>query len=758
MHRRTTTEDKISGPPLARGLFLQSVRVDGVTFNHDLTTSFKSKKRKFAVYSIRIHSYQSIGPRTVQHRFSSFCTLHRNLVKLGKSHSYLLKGLKFPTKFTIGHSTSKKIVNIRTIKLNKYLTTILKRLPTKREAAAHDPACVLMRQFLLIRSRVDDTLYLQTATEAMSAQLANTGGENTTNWKNPLESEQVYNKKCLALTGQTATAYLNEYLLKIVQNDPRKNGLTSQIRKFIDEVKVEHGKGSVRADLERVLSRSSLVSSESKDDEGSRGFDSGKSNGIGVGRRSARKRSNLSISDARALDKAIENQEKSSKRRKMTLNEITNAIEAKLYESRLRRVNHFAENLYDLLLEDHLLILMNMLPVTKEQILRKRHDLNNSKNKVETTKTEDVSLVIKDVDGERGDEDSGEGEEGEENSGNQSDAEEEVFDFDDDDEPVDPREELVKHIVQDAVELAIYHPLYDILKFYSTKLKNTIDLDMKIITCIVELKEKYCEKESNHSNSQLPQSIFHLNFKSPSHWEDSIFKLGKVKTMKSPTHMLLQILATVHCIHSTYYAEYKKLKRLRNDMSEPPPLGADDFLPIFVYVTACANLPHPQTTFQMIAQLSNKDRLEGLAKYFLTVFESALWFLSSGSENFQMENEDGKGVEVEKGKVLETRNSSSSSPKCNAKDKDEKTTDSMQQEDHGDSITVASMLDTLELRMIRMSGRLVGIERMLELNAMSLSSNERRGSCHYKTSLAPITQGRQGRTMSEEVAELGLTV
>ena len=60
--------------------------------------------------------------------------------------------------------------------------------------------------------------------------------------------------------------------------------------------------------------------------------------------------------------------------------------------------------------------------------------------------------------------------------------------------------------------------------------------------------------------------------------------------------------------------------------------------------------------------------------------------------------------------------------------------------------------------MIRMSGRLVGIERMLELNAMSLSSNERRGSCHYKTSLAPITQGRQGRTMSEEVAELGLTV
>ena len=57
-----------------------------------------------------------------------------------------------------------------------------------------------------------------------------TGADDT--WRNPLESEQtIVNNKFLTLTGQTVTELLNEELFKVVQNDSRRNGITSQICK-----------------------------------------------------------------------------------------------------------------------------------------------------------------------------------------------------------------------------------------------------------------------------------------------------------------------------------------------------------------------------------------------------------------------------------------------------------------------------------------------------------------------------------------------
>jgi hypothetical protein len=154
-------------------------------------------------------------------------------------------------------------VKERTKKLEKYLRSILHRLPPTRDAAARDPACDLLREFLLLRvlsgsgrHASDPMQKVRVASEAFSAQNA-TGHHGMTDeaWRNPLESQQAMNKKFLALTGQTVTELLNEELFKVVQNDSRRNGITSQISTFVQTIQTEYKKGSLRESVERMMVR-----------------------------------------------------------------------------------------------------------------------------------------------------------------------------------------------------------------------------------------------------------------------------------------------------------------------------------------------------------------------------------------------------------------------------------------------------------------------------------------------------------------------
>ena len=763
-HQRTSTKDLLEAGALAPGLYVQACTITGVTFHHDLTATFQTRRKKFAVYTIRVHSHNSRGPRTVEHRFSAFRNLHRNLKKL-KNHHTLLKGLRFPTKFTFSHSTSARITRERTISLENYLTTVLSRVPIDRVAAAIDPACVYLREFLLLRS-FDPTLTVRAASEAFSAQNA-TGLESGDQWKNPLESTQNMSNKLKSLTGQTCTQLLSNELLKVVRNDSRKNGITSQIAAFHKYVRQEYDRGSPREAVEKSLAQSSLVERSS--------LPSTESKSKKQHFRTLRsQRSTLSMSDSRALDRAIEAQEKKAKRRsnacqKSTVAEVVAAVEAKVFESRLQRVCHFAENLYDLLLSTHLDRLMLLLPLTDEQRRKKYEKATMAAaaaaekgNVQEHTESSvgGVWVVVDDVD----------------NDGNDGNDDVEI-------EEMDPREELVKHIVEEMVEISIYTPLFDMLKLYATKLESTTELDTKIISNISALHQFY--QITDQESSKLPQSVFHVNFLSPTNWDDAVSKLLRIKESKSPTHMLVGVLSTVHSIHNTYYNESKEmLKQIPGKMDkEPDPLGADDFLPIFVYVTARANLPHPQTTFQMIAHLANRDRLEGLAKYFLTVFESALWFLAHNNfaeeritmdkniidvtENSNGENGIGKEeieIKIERlGAVMpiatvtveqdeSNKGGSQSIPNIESSIEGGSVGEEEEEEDIEEN---GEHLLWLERRMSRMSARLKALERLIQLNGMSILSSERRGSTEFMSSLTPLI--RHARTVSEEVVEARLT-
>ena len=69
----------------------------------------------------------------------------------------------------------------------------------------------------------------------------------------------------------------------------------------------------------------------------------------------------------------------------------------------------------------------------------------------------------------------------------------------------------------------------------------------------------------------------------------------------------------------------------------PDHLGADEFLPIFVYVTVHAQLDSPLRDKECMWALCEPDMIAGEGGYYLTVFDAAL---------AHIEGLDSKGMQV----------------------------------------------------------------------------------------------------------------
>ncbi len=75
-------------------------------------------------------------------------------------------------------------------------------------------------------------------------------------------------------------------------------------------------------------------------------------------------------------------------------------------------------------------------------------------------------------------------------------------------------------------------------------------------------------------------------------------------------------------------------------------IGADDFLPVFIYILTLSTLHRPATCLTYIQYLTPQQDLSGELAYYVTTFESALYFISEILIDL---NEDGMihaGVDV----------------------------------------------------------------------------------------------------------------
>jgi hypothetical protein len=125
-------------------------------------------------------------------------------------------------------------------------------------------------------------------------------------------------------------------------------------------------------------------------------------------------------------------------------------------------------------------------------------------------------------------------------------------------------------------------------------------------------------------------------FISPTGWESAIFELSGLARAPTPS---MQINSLVRCCKSIY-SEFKHsvlpaLKKKGNDQSF---LGADDLVPIFIYVFCKAELREPHVHKDLMWNLCHPDQLHGECGYYLTVFESAIEYVEA--EPLEDEDDD----------------------------------------------------------------------------------------------------------------------
>lgn len=147
--------------------------------------------------------------------------------------------------------------------------------------------------------------------------------------------------------------------------------------------------------------------------------------------------------------------------------------------------------------------------------------------------------------------------------------------------------------------------------------------------------------------------------RSPTDWSNAVFELAGVERNPTPSmriHALVRAARAIYTEYKTQIAPRKQLeKRLSSALnsadsatlspssltssihSSSPPLsiddstesilGADDFLPIFIYVFCRSDLEHPIQNKDLLWKLCHPGQLQGESGYYLTIYESAVEYV-----------------------------------------------------------------------------------------------------------------------------------
>lgn len=140
-----------------------------------------------------------------------------------------------------------------------------------------------------------------------------------------------------------------------------------------------------------------------------------------------------------------------------------------------------------------------------------------------------------------------------------------------------------------------------------------------------------------HKLEGLPQSFFEIpkGCESPSRWSAAALEMAGISSAVMPTDKLAALLRAAKVIYGTFAAEKElrvKLLKKRTPKGEKLPkiadeLGADEFLPIFIFVTVHAELESPLKDKECMWSLCEPDMVAGEGGYYLTVFDAALSYL-----------------------------------------------------------------------------------------------------------------------------------
>jgi hypothetical protein len=114
-------------------------------------------------------------------------------------------------------------------------------------------------------------------------------------------------------------------------------------------------------------------------------------------------------------------------------------------------------------------------------------------------------------------------------------------------------------------------------------------------------------------------------------WQSAIFELKALEHNLTPSSQLMVLTRTCKAIFNEFKLAVrpKLVEKGKSDVY----IGADDLVPIFLYVFCQSNLRHPVRSRDLMWALCHPDQLHGESGYYLTVFESAVEFVRQESLN-----------------------------------------------------------------------------------------------------------------------------
>ena len=102
---------------------------------------------------------------------------------------------------------------------------------------------------------------------------------------------------------------------------------------------------------------------------------------------------------------------------------------------------------------------------------------------------------------------------------------------------------------------------------------------------------------------------------SPSSWDEVVFSLRDVRSKTLPHDRLEALLAAAKHIPDLFIKEHP---------GSDQPLGADDFLPIFIYVLARSQIPELMALNEELQALCDSDKRMSETGYYLATLEASL--------------------------------------------------------------------------------------------------------------------------------------
>ena len=249
-----------------------------------------------------------------------------------------------------------------------------------------------------------------------------------------------------------------------------------------------------------------------------------------------------------------------------------------------------------------------------------------------------------------------------------------------------------------AVERRVLNPIYDYVEFFVTCTDDASSVDAKIIL----LREKL-RKVCNDGGITI-EEVFEA-VPSESGWDRSVKLLNTLETLRQPAEMLSRFMAVMMSMTETYLVEEK----IRNpEVDQPDPLGADDVVPILLAIVTRCNLKKTQTIFQMMSNVGSAYISTGRTKYYLTMFESVLYYLTTKGEKL-LSDLNARNMKSAINDISQGRSSVMLSYE------EDLSFGHLSQE-----ARIKQMLDHLEERIERLDGRIYAVQRLMRLNEASL--------------------------------------